>query len=89
MNGAMQRVRAVSEQIRLVAARDVQLAAGLIRQHTSRLHQAATAETILAVNDALQAYYRAVRGQLGVPATHEVMHDDDLDRHPTTVQIRR
>lgn len=89
MNGALQRVRAVSEQIRLVAGKDVQMAARTVRQRTWHVVRSsvtdpagsngtgATRAATVALEDALQAYYLAVRLQLGVPAPYEVIHDDD------------
>jgi hypothetical protein len=93
MSGAMQRVRAVSEQIRLVAGKDVQSAARLVRKRTWHVLRSAVPDpaavngtgsgtgaaraATAALDDALQAYYLAVRLQLGVPSPYDVIHDDE------------
>lgn len=87
---AHEQARVLSEQLRLVGDRRVQIAGRRVLHHLYAVRVYGEEERdprhedypdttpVGRLNDALQEFYRAVRGQLNAKSPEDVVHDDDL-----------
>jgi hypothetical protein len=88
---AQERLRVLSEQLRLVGSSRVQIAARRVVHHAYAVRVAGEEgrdpraedypdqKPISRLNDALQEFHRAVRAQLRAPDAEDVLHDDELE----------
>jgi hypothetical protein len=91
LSEALELLRTLSEQLRLVGSSRVQLAARRVVHHAyavrvkgeegrdPRGEEYPDQEPVSRLNDALQEFHRAVRAQLRAPDAESVLHDDDLE----------
>ena len=91
LDEAQEQLRTLSEQLRLVGSRRVQVAARSVVHHAyavriegeegrdPRGEEYPDQKPIGRLNDALQEFHRAVRVQLHASDPEDVVHDDDLE----------
>jgi len=91
LDETQEQLRALSEELRLVGSRRVQVAARRVVHHAYAVRVQGEEERdpreadypdqapVHRLNDALQEFHRAVRAQLQAPDAEGVIHDDDLD----------